>query len=599
MTEFDNVFKTGYRTGLCGVIIRDYSGKEVVLCGWVSKRRDHGKLIFIDLRDFSGIVQIVFDPSFNMESYEIAKEIRSEYVIQTRGIVKERTSDTINKDIRTGEIEVLASELKILSKSKTPPFLLENREEIDELTRLKYRNIDLRTVEMQRNLRLKSSVMNVTRNYLTSNGFVEIETPILAKSTPEGARDFLVPSRLNPNKFYALPQSPQLFKQILMFSGFDRIFQIARCFRDEDLRADRQPEFTQIDLEMTFVKQEDVMGLIEGLISEIFIKIIGSEINLPFEKLTWLEAMSLYGSDKPDLRFDLKINDISEIFKSSEVKILKDTINNGGVVKCIKVENAGMFSRKDLDDIVSMAKSAGAGGLLWIKVDENCELQSPVSKFLSENEKNNLIRVLSLKVNDLILIVSDKFTTSCSVLGIIRNHLAVKLGLINKDEYKFLWIYDFPLFEFDEKENRYKSVHHAFTMPDENNLEYLKSDPLKVNSLSYDIVLNGTEIGGGSIRINNLELQEQIFKILKVDLERAKDNFGFFLSAMEYGTPPHGGIALGLDRLVMLLGKLKSIREVIAFPKTQSAIDMMTETPSNVDENQLKELYIKLVKFEE
>ncbi|MDD5658612.1 MAG: aspartate--tRNA ligase [Actinomycetota bacterium] len=599
MTEFEDVFKTGYRTGLCGVIGKKHTGKRVALCGWVLKRRDHGKLIFIDLRDFSGIVQIVFDPSYNIKSYETAKEIRNEYVIQVDGIIKERTSDTINKEIRTGEIEVFANELNILSKSKTPPFSLENREEVDELTRLKYRSIDLRTGEMQKNLRLKSSVMHLTRNYLTSNGFSEIETPILAKSTPEGARDFLVPSRLNPNKFYALPQSPQLFKQILMFSGFDRIFQIARCFRDEDLRADRQPEFTQIDLEMTFVKQEDVMEITEGLIREIFNEIMKTEISVPFEKLKWFDAISLYGSDKPDIRFDLKINDITDVFKKSEVKIFKDTINSGGVVKCIKIKNASIISRKDLDEIISMAKSNGAGGLLWIKVDENCSLQSPVSKFLNEDEKRNLIKSLSLENNDLILIVSDKFITACTVLGIIRNHLAIKLNLINKDEYKFLWIYDFPLFEYDEKENKYKSVHHAFTMPDEKNLKYLNSDPLKVNSLSYDIVLNGTEIGGGSIRINDLKLQEQIFNILKVDLKKAKDNFGFFLNAMEYGTPPHGGIALGLDRLVMLLGKLKSIREVIAFPKTQSAIDMMTETPSNVTDNQLKELYIKLIKFED
>jgi aspartyl-tRNA synthetase len=599
MTDFENIFKTGFRTNLCGVINKDYSEKEVVLCGWVSKRRDHGKLIFTDLRDFSGIIQIVFNPLFNEESYEIAKELRNEYVIQVKGIVKKRTQDTVNKDINTGEVEIFAKELKILNKAKTPPFMLDNREQIDELTRLKYRYIDLRTNEMQKNLRFKSDIMNITRNYLSSHGFVEIETPILAKSTPEGARDFLVPSRLNPNKFYALPQSPQLFKQILMFSGYDRIYQLARCFRDEDLRADRQPEFTQIDLEMTFVKQEDVMLLIEGLIKDIFNKALGTEIKLPIEKITWFDAISNYGSDKPDLRFDLKINDISEVFKDSEIKIFKETLINGGVIKCIKIDNSLLLSRKDLDDIVIMAKDNGAGGLLWIKIDENLQMQSPIAKFLTENEKEKLVNKLNLKANNLVLIISDKFINACNALGIIRNHLAEKLNLINKDEYKFLWVYDFPLFEFDEKENRYKSVHHPFTMPDSKTISYLDSDPLKVNSISYDIVLNGTEIGGGSIRINDLKLQTKIFKILKIDLEKAKDNFGFFLNAMEYGTPPHGGIALGLDRLVMLLGKLKSIREVIAFPKTQSAIDMMTQSPANVSENQLKELYIKTIKYEE
>ena len=599
MTDFDTVFKTGLRTNLCGTLNKEYAQKEVILCGWVFKRRDHGKLIFIDLRDFSGIIQIVFNPLFNEESYEIAKDIRNEFVLQVKGIVKERTKDTINTDIATGEIEVFIKEVKILSKSKTLPFMLENRDQVDELTRLKYRYIDLRTNEMQKNLRLKSQIMHITRNYLNSCGFVEIETPILAKSTPEGARDFLVPSRLNPNKFYALPQSPQLFKQILMFSGFDRIYQLARCFRDEDLRADRQPEFTQIDLEMTFVKQEDVMAIIEGLIKEIFNKVLNIDINLPIEKITWFESMSNYGSDKPDLRFDLKINDISEIFKDSEVKIFKDTLANNGVIKCIKIENSNAFSRKELDDFIVLAKANGAGGLLWIKIDENLQMQSPIAKFLNENEKMQLFKKLDLKANDLLLIVSDKFINACTALGVIRNQIAQKLNLINKNEYKFAWIYEFPLFEFDEKENKLKSVHHPFTMPDNKTINYLDSDPLKVNSISYDIILNGTELGGGSIRINDIDLQTKIFKLLKVDLNKAKDNFGFFLNAMEYGTPPHGGIALGLDRLVMLLGNLKSIREVIAFPKTQSAVDMMTESPSSVNENQLKELYIKTIKYEE
>jgi aspartyl-tRNA synthetase len=599
MEDLKDIFKTGLRTNLCGVINKDFTGKKVIICGWVSKRRDHGKLIFADVRDFSGIVQVVFNPSFDEKAYEYAKELRSEFVVQISGIVKNRTIETVNNEINTGEIEIFANGLTVLSKAKTPPFMIDERDQVDELTRLKYRYIDLRTSEMQKNLRLKSTVMNTTRNYLDSNGFVEIETPILAKSTPEGARDFLVPSRLNPNKFFALPQSPQLFKQILMFSGYDRIFQLARCFRDEDLRSDRQPEFTQIDLEMTFINQEDVMKLIEGLLKTIFSKVMDKDLKLPLEKITWFDAISNYGSDKPDLRFNLKLKDISEIFLESDLKIFKETLSNGGVVKCIKLEDASLLSRKDLDDIVLLAKNNGAGGLLWIKTDENITLQSPVSKFLSDIEKEKLIKLLELKSNNLVLIVSDKFITACSVLGIVRNYLAAKLDLINKDDYKFLWVYDFPLFEFDEKENKYKSVHHPFTMPDLKTMKYLDSDPLKVNSVSYDIVLNGTEIGGGSIRINDLDIQTKILKILKVDLEKARDNFGFFLNAMEYGTPPHGGIALGLDRLVMLLGKLKSIREVIAFPKTQSAIDMMAESPANIEENQLKDLFISLIKYEE
>jgi aspartyl-tRNA synthetase len=593
------VFKTDYRDILCGVINKNFVGQSIKLCGWVSKRRDHGKLIFIDLRDFSGIVQLVFNSSLNLKAHEIAKELRLEYVIQIEGVVSARAEDTINKELETGEIEIVVNQINILSKSKTPPFLIEEREGVEELTRLKYRYIDLRAKEMQRNLRLKSLVMSITRNYLSSNGFVEIETPILAKSTPEGARDFLVPSRLNPNKFYALPQSPQLFKQILMFSGFDRIFQLARCFRDEDLRADRQPEFTQIDLEMTFVKQEDVMTLIEHLMKEILEKALGIKIKVPFQRLSWYEAMSTYGSDKPDLRFELKIQDITNIFLNSDIKIFKETIGKNGVIKCLKIEDSKSISRKDLDELVLIAKNNGAGGLIWIKVDENLNLQSPIAKFLKENEKDELVQFLDLKKNNLLLITSDNFLTASSVLGIIRNQIALKLNLINTNEFNFLWIYDFPLFEWDEKEKRYKSVHHPFTMPSSDTIEFLDSDPLKVKSISYDIILNGNELGGGSIRINDLKLQSKIFKILGINLEKAKDNFGFFLKAMDYGTPPHGGIALGLDRLVMVLGNLKSIREVIAFPKTQSAIDMMTESPSYVSESQLKELNIKLIKVSE
>ncbi len=592
------VFRTAYRSDLCGLLKSENSGQKVLLCGWVGKRRDHGRLIFIDLRDFSGTIQLVFDPSYDKDSYEAAKDIRTEFAIQIEGLIKPRSEETVNKDIPTGSIEVFVDKLIIFNISKTPPFSLDDRENIDEFTRLKYRYIDLRTNEMQHNIRLKNRIMHVTRNFLELYGFVEVETPILGKSTPEGARDFLVPSRLNPNKFYALPQSPQLFKQILMFSGFDRIFQLARCFRDEDLRADRQPEFTQIDLEMSFVRQEDVIQLIEKLIKEIMLKVLEKDINIPFKKLTWHEAMSQYGSDKPDTRFELKIKDISDIFKNSDIKIFKETLQNNGVIKCLCIENSDDFSRKDLDQFVEIAKKNGAGGLLWIKTDENLDFQSPVAKFLSEKEKSDLMSALSLKPKNLLLIISDKFDIACQVLGDLRTIIGAKLKLIDENLFEYLWVYDFPLLEWDKKEKKYKSTHHPFTMPSEETIKYLDEDPLKVKSVSYDIILNGNELGGGSIRINNIDIQKKILKLLNVDLKKAHENFGFFLNAMEYGTPPHGGIALGLDRFAMLLGGLKSIREVIAFPKTQSAFDVMTETPSGVSEDQLKELHIKTINID-
>jgi len=595
----DSKFGTGMRSNLCAEIGREFIGKEISICGWVNKRRDHGKLIFIDLRDFSGIVQLVLDPNSHKEAYEKGKNIRNEYVVQAKGIVRGRDEQAINKAIPTGEIEILVSGLKIFSKSKTPPFMLEHRDKVDENTRLKYRYIDLRTEKMQRNLRLRHQVSVATRKYFNSKGFVEIETPILAKSTPEGARDFLVPSRINPGKFYALPQSPQLFKQTLMFSGFDRIYQIARCFRDEDLRADRQPEFTQIDLEMTFVEVEDIMHMIEDLFENIFSEIFQEKLKLPFQKMTWQESMEKYGSDKPDLRFGLEICDITNIFTNSGLKIFKKAADSGDSIKCIVVPDSFGLSRKDLDGMVDIARSSGAGGLAWIRINEDLSFQSPIAKFLSEDEINALKKTLNLQKNSLILIVADKFKISCEVLGDLRVHLGKKLDLIEKDVFKFVWIYDFPLFDWDKNEKRPASVHHPFTSPDEEGKKLLDSRPLEAKSMAYDIVLNGQEIGGGSIRINDVDLQNKIFELLKIDKKTIERNFGFLVEALSFGAPPHGGIALGMDRIVMILGGLDTIREVIAFPKTQSATGLLTGSPSRVSKKQLDEVSIKVVETEE
>lgn len=591
----NSIFKTSMRSDLCGEIKKESKGKSVALCGWVNKRRDHGKLIFVDLRDFSGLVQLVFDPAKNKNSYKVAKDIRNEYVIKIKGKVRMRSKDTVNLSIPTGEVEVLVDEIILFNSSRTPPFMLGNREKIDENKRLKYRYIDLRNTDMQDNIRIRHSITAASRQYLNSQGFLEIETPIMAKSTPEGARDFLVPSRLNPGKFYALPQSPQLFKQILMVSGFDRCYQIARCFRDEDLRSDRQPEFTQIDLEMTFVEAGDVMKIIEGLISHILKKIFNKKIKLPFKRIKWKESMELYGTDKPDLRFGLKISDISDVFKGSDIKIFSDVLKNGGFIKSIVVDDASDLARKELDDLVEMAKENGAGGLVWIKVGKNMDLQSPIAKFLSDSERDSLISTLKLREKNLVLIVADDFLNSCRVLGVLRKYLGGRLNIVNKDQLNFVWVCDFPLFEWDENEKRLSPMHHPFTAPDEATKKFLDTDPLKVNSLVYDIVLNGVEIGGGSIRIDNIELQKKIFKVLNMDDESVKRNFGFFIRSLEYGAPPHGGIALGMDRLIMLLAGLGSIREVIAFPKTQSAVCLLTDSPSIVSKEQLKEISIDVI----
>ncbi|MBM3700212.1 MAG: aspartate--tRNA ligase [Actinobacteria bacterium] len=587
-------FATTLRTNMCGELNRDLIGSKVKLCGWVNKRRDHGKLIFLDLRDFTGLVQVVFDAHDNEPAYNIAKEIRTEYVVLIEGTLKARSAETVNKELATGDVEVAADSISILSSSKTPPYALDERDRVDEMTRLKYRYVDLRTEDMQESLRLRHKVTSTTRQYLNSNGFIEVETPILAKSTPEGARDFLVPSRLNPGTFYALPQSPQLYKQILMFSGFDRIYQIARCFRDEDLRADRQPEFTQIDLEMSFVGVDDVLKLIEGLIAKIFAETLGSDLALPFKRLSWKHSMEAYGTDKPDLRFGMEITDLTDIFKNSQFNIFINVLSRKGVIKGLKVDDGSQFTRKELDEFVDTARKYGAGGLIWIKVESGNVLNSPVSKFLTDDEKQQLIDRLELKENNLVLIVADQFLKTCSALGALRNYLGHRLNLIDLDAFDFAWIVDFPMFEFDDREKRLSPMHHPFTSPSPDSLDMLDIEPLNVKSLAYDIVLNGNEIGGGSIRINDIELQRKIFRILGFDDKRIEDNFGFFLRALQYGAPPHGGIALGMDRLVMILGMLESIREVIAFPKTQSAYCIMTESPSVVTEQQLSEVSIKL-----
>ncbi|HHY81047.1 MAG TPA: aspartate--tRNA ligase [Thermoanaerobacter sp.] len=581
------------RTHMCGELTVEDVDKSVVVMGWVQRRRDHGGLVFIDLRDRTGIVQVVFSNEVSSEAFEKVQSVRSEYVLAIEGKVVKRAPENVNPKISTGEIEIYANTLKILSKSETPPFPIEDRSNVSEAIRLKYRYLDLRRPSMQQNLMTRFKITKVVRDFLNRNGFIEIETPLLIKSTPEGARDYLVPSRIYPGKFYALPQSPQIFKQLLMISGFDKYYQIAKCLRDEDLRADRQPEFTQIDIEMSFVEVEDVLKINEKMIAEIFKETLGIDVPIPFKRLSYQESMERFGTDKPDLRFGMELKDLSDIVAQSEFNVFKNALKNNGSVRGINVKGAASMPRRQLDELVEFAKTYGAKGLLWIQVFEK-EVKSPATKFLSEEEMKKILERLEAEAGDLLLIVADKDEIVFDTLAHLRLELGKRFNLIDENKYEFVWIVDFPLLEYDEGEKRYVAKHHPFTAPKDEDIELLEKEPLKVRAKAYDIVLNGTEIGGGSIRIHDTGLQKRMFKVLGFSEEKAWERFGFLMEAFKYGAPPHGGIAYGLDRLAMIITGSDTIRDVIAFPKTQNAVCLMTDAPSEVSEEQLKELHIKV-----
>ena len=577
----------------CGELRKENVGTDVVLCGWVARRRDHGGLIFVDMRDRSGFVQVVFDEA-SMEggTFHKAESLRNEFCIAVRGTVRARSEETVNSNIETGEIEVVCTELRILNKAKTPPFYIQDGIDVDEMLRLKYRYLDLRRPEMQKNIILRHRVTKIMRDYFDRNGFLEIETPMLCKSTPEGARDFLVPSRVNPGEFYALPQSPQIFKQILQVAGFEKYFQIVRCFRDEDLRADRQPEFTQLDIEMSFKSQEEILTIMEEMVKELFEKAIGAKVETPFERMDWDTAMDKYGSDKPDLRFDMPLMDISEYVKGSDFKVFNAVIENGGMVKCIKVDGYADIPRRRLDELVKFVQIYGAKGLAWIQYSEE-GVKSPFKKFYSNETFAKIAEATGSKTGDLLLVVADKRLIVDTALGQLRLEMGKERNLIDPDKLRFLWVVDFPMYEWSDEEKRWKAMHHPFTAPRDEDIEFLATDPGRVKANAYDMVLNGVEIGGGSLRIYNAELQEKVFESLGLTQEEAHAKFGFMMDAFQYGTPPHGGLAFGLDRLVMIMAKRASIRDVIAFPKTQSARDVMSNAPSEVDDKQLRELSIR------
>lgn len=578
------------RTYFCGVLNKNNIGEEVSLNGWVAKQRSLGSLIFVDLRDKTGIVQIVFDDSIPQEIFDVADRLRSEFVIGLTGVVRERSSK--NPDLATGEIEVVAKDLVLYSESETPPIYVKDDDNVDYNLRMKYRYLELRKNKMQRILKMRHDITNVTRQYFYGEGFTEVETPNLIKSTPEGARDYLVPSRVNPGMFYALPQSPQLFKQLLMVSGLDRYIQIARCFRDEDLRSDRQPEFTQIDLEMSFVDMDDVLAIQEGYLKKLFHDIKGVDIKLPLRRMSYQDAMERFGSDKPDLRFGFELKDISELVKGTEFQVFSNALSSGGSVRGICIDNASdKFSRKDIDKLTENAKHYGAKGLVWIRIEAD-EIKSSVNKFFSQEELAEIAKAFDAKANDLILIAADKNKVVFDTLGFLRRHVADILGLLDDSKYELLWVTDFPMFEKDEETGALKPMHHPFTHPKTDEIPMLDEDPSKVNAYAYDIVINGYEAGGGSIRIHEADLQNKMFKILGLSEEDCQQKFGFLMDAFKYGAPPHGGIAYGLDRLVMLLTEDLDIRDVVAFPKNQKAQCLLSGAPAEVDCEQLKELSI-------
>ena len=578
------------RSHRCAELSKANIGETVTVMGWVQKNRNKGGIVFVDLRDRSGLLQLIFENgSVSEEDFEKAGKLRSEFVIAAVGTVEAR-SGAVNENLATGEIEIRVKELRILSESETPPFPIEENSKTKEELRLKYRVLDLRRPDLQRNLMMRSKAATLTRQFLAEEGFLEIETPMLIKSTPEGARDYLVPSRVHPGNFYALPQSPQIFKQLLMCAGYDRYFQIVKCFRDEDLRADRQPEFTQIDMELSFVDVDDVIDVNERLLAKMFKEILGIEVSLPIQRMTWQEAMDRFGSDKPDIRFGMELTDVSEVVKDCEFVVFKNALENGGSVRGINAKGQGAMPRKKIDKLVDFAKDFGAKGLAYVAIQEDGTIKSSFAKFMSEEKMAALVKAMDGENGDLLLFAADKNQVVWDVLGNLRLEIARQLELLDKNEYKFLWITEFPLLEWNEEAGRYTAMHHPFTMPMEEDLHLIDTDPGKVRAKAYDIVLNGTEIGGGSVRIFNQEIQSKMFEVLGFTKEQAQEQFGFLLNAFKYGVPPHAGLAYGLDRLVMLMAKEDSIRDVIAFPKVKDASDLMTEAPSGVDQKQLDEL---------
>ena len=582
------------RTHRCTEISTANIGENVTLMGWVQKSRNKGGIIFVDLRDRSGIVQLIFENgSIDAKGFEKATKLRSEFVIAVTGVVEAR-SGAVNNNLKTGEIEVRANSLRILAEAETPPFPIEENSKTKEDLRLKYRFLDLRRPDIQRNLMMRSQVTTLTRQFMANEGFLEIETPMLTKSTPEGARDYLVPSRIHPGNFYALPQSPQLFKQLLMCSGYDRYIQIARCFRDEDLRADRQPEFTQIDMELSFVDVDDVIDVNERLLAYLFKQVLDVDVKLPIQRMTWQDAMDRFGSDKPDLRFGMELQNVSEVVRGCEFAVFKNALEAGGTVRGINAKGQGGMPRKKIDKLVEFAKDYGAKGLAYIAIHEDGTVKSSFAKFMTEDEMNRLVEAMDGQAGDLLLFAADKNKVVWDVLGALRLELARQMNLLDSSEYRFVWITEFPLLEWSDEENRFKAMHHPFTMPMEEDLQYIDSDPGRVRAKAYDIVLNGTEIGGGSVRIHQDDIQEKMFEVLGFTKEKAYEQFGFLLTAFKYGVPPHAGLAYGLDRLVMLMAKQESIRDVIAFPKVKDASCLMTEAPNLVDEKQLEELGIAI-----